>query len=62
MRTAASEGEANAALLRLFAGRFGVSVRDIGLVAGAVARIRQLRVGGVGPVLAAALEKISAIG
>jgi hypothetical protein len=57
VRSAASDGEANAALLRLMAGALGVPARDVSLLAGDRARIKRLRIGGDGPALAAALEK-----
>ena len=62
VRAAASEGEANAALVTLIAKTLGVAVRDVSLVAGASARLKQLRVSGAGAALAATLEKICAIG
>ncbi len=62
VRAAASEGEANAALVKLIAKTLGVAVRDVGLVAGASARLKQLRISGAGAALAATLEKICAMG
>jgi uncharacterized protein (TIGR00251 family) len=62
VRAAASEGEANAALVRLLAKALGVAPRDVSLVAGATARIKRLKIGGTGAALAAALEKICTIG
>ena len=62
VRAAASEGEANAALVKLVAKTLGVAVRDVSLVAGASARLKQLRVSGAGAALAATLEKICAMG
>ena len=62
VRAAASEGEANAALVKLIAKTLGVAVRDVSLVAGASARLKQLRISGAGAILAATLEKICAIG
>lgn len=62
VRAAASEGEANAALIKLVAKALGVAPRDITLVAGATARLKRLKVNGAGAALAAALEKICAIG
>jgi uncharacterized protein (TIGR00251 family) len=56
VRAAASEGEANAALVKLLAAALGIAARDVVLVAGGTARIKRLRIAGVGPVLAAALE------
>jgi uncharacterized protein len=62
VRAAASEGEANAALVRLIARMLGVPPRDVALVAGATARIKRVRIAGDAATLAAALEKICAIG
>ena len=55
-----SEGEANAALVKLIAKAVGVPPRDVSLVAGATARIKRLAISGDGPTLVAALEKIAA--
>jgi uncharacterized protein YggU (UPF0235/DUF167 family) len=60
VRVAPSEGEANAALIRLIATAVGVPPRDVSLVAGATARIKRLNISGDGPALVAALEKIAA--
>jgi uncharacterized protein (TIGR00251 family) len=57
-----SEGEANAALVRLVAKAVGVPPRDVALAAGATARIKRLIISGDGPPLIAALEKIAAKG
>ena len=62
VRAAASEGEANAALIRLLAGTLDIAPRNISVVAGATARIKRLRIAGPPPALAAALEKICAVG
>ena len=62
VRAAASEGEANAALMKLIAKTLGVAGRDVGLVAGASARLKHLRISGAGATLAATLEKICAMG
>jgi len=62
VRAAASEGEANAALVRLLAGTLDIAPRHISVVAGATARIKRLRIAGPPPALAAALEKICAVG
>ena len=58
VRAAPSDGEANAALVRLMAKALGVASRDVTLVAGATARIKRLEVAGAGPALAAALAGI----
>ena len=62
VRAAASEGEANAALIKLIAKTLGVAVGDVSLVTGAGARLKRLRISGAGATLAATLEKICAIG
>ena len=62
VRAAASEGEANAALIQLIAKTLGVAARDVSLVAGASARLKRLRIGGSGAALAATLEKICGLG
>jgi uncharacterized protein len=62
VRAAASEGEANAALVKLIAKMLGVGVRDVSLVAGANARLKRVKINGAGALLAAALEKICAMG
>ncbi|HUI94826.1 MAG TPA: DUF167 family protein [Xanthobacteraceae bacterium] len=60
VRAAASEGEANAALVKLLAGALDVAPRSVSLVAGETARIKRLRIEGPGAALAAALERILA--
>jgi uncharacterized protein YggU (UPF0235/DUF167 family) len=62
VRAAPSEGEANAALVRLVAKAVGVPPRDVALTAGATARIKRLVISGDGPPLIAALEKIAVKG
>jgi uncharacterized protein YggU (UPF0235/DUF167 family) len=62
VRAAASEGEANAALIRLLARTIRVPTGAITLVAGATSRSKRLRIAGAGPAITAALEKIVAIG
>ena len=57
VRAAATEGEANAALITLLARSAGVPPRSVALVSGATARIKRLTIAGHGPTLAAALEK-----
>lgn len=56
VRAAASDGEANAALVQLVAKSLKVAPRQVSLVAGDTARIKRLEVAGTGPALAAALE------
>ena len=61
VRAAASEGEANAAVLRVVAAALGVPGRTVRLVAGGRGRVKRLRDGGGrAPALAAALERICA--
>ena len=50
MRAAASNGEANAALIRLLARSLDVAPRAVSLVAGETARIKRLTIAGPGPV------------
>jgi uncharacterized protein (TIGR00251 family) len=59
VRAAPSEGEANAALIKLIAKALGVAPRQVTLASGATARIKRLTVAGEGTALAAALEKIA---
>jgi uncharacterized protein len=61
VRPAASEGEANAALIRLLATALGVAARDVSLVTGGKARIKRLKIAGAAAALVAALEKICPI-
>ena len=60
VRAVPSDGEANAALVRLIAKAIGVPPRDVVLAAGATVRIKRLAISGDGPTLIAALEKIVA--
>ncbi len=60
VRAAASEGEANAALVRLLARALDVAPRGVSVVAGETARIKRLKIDGPGPALAAALERVIA--
>lgn len=62
VRAPASEGQANAALIQLIARALGVAPRAVTMVAGDTARIKRLQIAGEGRALAAALEKIAAIG
>jgi uncharacterized protein (TIGR00251 family) len=59
VRAAASEGEANAALLRLLAKSLKVASAQVSLVAGASARVKRIKIAGAGPALADALHKIA---
>ena len=60
VRAVASEGAANAALMRVFAAALGVPARAVSLVAGGRGRVKRLQIGGDGATLAAALERICA--
>ena len=51
-----------AALLGLVAKAIGVAPRNVTLMAGATSRIKRLKIDGHPPALAAALEKICAVG
>jgi hypothetical protein len=61
VRAAASEGEANDALVKLLARALAVPPRDVSLLAGATSRIKRVAIAGDGPTFAAALEKIAAV-
>ena len=61
VRAAATEGEANRALIDLLAHAAGVPPRDVTLVSGATARVKRLAIAGHGPSLAAALEKLAGV-
>jgi uncharacterized protein (TIGR00251 family) len=58
VRAAPSDGEANAALVRLLAGALGLAPRHVRLVAGDKARVKRLRIDGDGAALAAALRRL----
>lgn len=58
VRAAPSEGEANAALLRLIAKALGVPPRHVTLVSGAASRIKRIAIAGDGHTLAEMLEKM----
>jgi uncharacterized protein YggU (UPF0235/DUF167 family) len=55
VRAAATEGEANDALMRLVARAVGVAPRAVSLTAGATARIKRLHIAGEAGTIAAAL-------
>jgi len=61
VRAPASEGAANAALVKLVARALAVPPRDVVLAGGATARIKRLTIAGDGPTLAAALEKLTRV-
>jgi len=62
VRAAPTEGEANAALIRMMAKSLDVALRQVTLASGAAARRKRLMVAGDGAKLAATLEKITAAG
>jgi uncharacterized protein len=62
VRAAASDDQANEALMGLIAKALGVARRDVSLASGATARLKRLKVAGTGVALATALENICAIG
>ncbi|HXF89136.1 MAG TPA: DUF167 family protein [Xanthobacteraceae bacterium] len=57
VRAAASEGEANAALVRLMAATLRIAPRDVSLVGGATSRLKRLKIAGDGAALAALLAR-----
>ena len=59
VRAAASDGEANEALIRLIAGAIGIAPRKVSLVAGATARVKRLMIEGDGKMLGTALERLA---
>jgi|SRR5215468_11246042 len=59
VRAAASDGEANSALIRLIATAMDVPQRAVILAAGPTGRVKRLVISGDGPTLIAALEKIT---
>jgi len=61
VRAPASEGEANAGLVRLIAHALGVAPSNVTLAAGATARIKRLTIAGKGAAMVAVLEKIVSI-
>jgi len=61
VRAAASEGEANAALVSLIARTLAVPPSRVTLIAGAAARIKRLNVMGDTGAIAAALERIMGV-
>jgi uncharacterized protein len=59
VRAAASDGDANEALIRLIARAAGVAPRAVRLVAGATARLKRLHIDGDGTALGAALARVA---
>jgi len=60
VRAAPADGDANDALIRLIAAKFGVARSTVSLVRGAAARIKVLRLAGDPETLAAACERMLA--
>jgi uncharacterized protein (TIGR00251 family) len=58
VRAAATEGEANKALMRLLARAAGVAPRAVRLVGGATARLKRLHIDGDSAALGAALARV----
>lgn len=58
VRAAPSEGEANAALLRLLSKALKVPVSRVSIISGASARLKRVRIVGEGPALAAAMGRM----
>ena len=61
VRAAPTEGEANAALVKVIAGALKIAPRTIELASGATARIKRLKIDGDAAALTAALEKIAGV-
>lgn len=59
VRSAPSEGEANAAVNKLVAKALGIAPSHVRLEAGTTSRIKTLYISGDGPILIAALEKLA---
>lgn len=62
VRAAASEGAANAALIRLIAAAMDVAPSRVTLTGGATARLKRIKVTGDGQELAAVLERLCGSG
>jgi uncharacterized protein (TIGR00251 family) len=58
VRAAATEGEANDALMRLLARAVGVAPRAVSLIAGATSRLKRVHIGGDPGALAIALTRV----
>jgi hypothetical protein len=58
VRAAASEGAANAAVIRLLAQTLAVPARAVELMAGAGGRVKRLQISGEGAALPAELERV----
>jgi uncharacterized protein len=59
VRAAPSDGAANAALIRLLGKALRVPPGRIGIVSGAIARVKRIKIAGAGAELAAALARLS---
>ena len=62
VRAAASEGEANSALMQLIARSLAVPPSRVSLIAGETARIKRLKIAGNAGVLATSLELLTGVG
>jgi uncharacterized protein len=62
VRAAASDGEANAALVRLLAGALDTAPRQVSIVAGTTARLKQVKIEGDARDLAALLTRFAGSG
>jgi uncharacterized protein (TIGR00251 family) len=62
VRAAASDGEANNALVQLIARTLAVPPTSVSLVVGETARIKRLRIAGNAGALAANLERLTGVG
>jgi uncharacterized protein len=58
VRAAATEGEANDALIRLLASAVGVAPRAVSVIGGATSRLKRVHIGGDPGVLAIALTRV----
>jgi uncharacterized protein (TIGR00251 family) len=62
VRAAPSEGEANAALIKLVARALGTAARDVSIVGGATARLKRVKIAGDAARLSMALAKLGSGG
>jgi uncharacterized protein (TIGR00251 family) len=58
VRAAASDGEANAALVRLVAKSLAIAPRQVSLIAGATGRLKRLKIAGQAAALAETLANV----
>jgi uncharacterized protein YggU (UPF0235/DUF167 family) len=61
VRAAASEGEANSALVQLIARTLAVPPTRVSLIAGETARIKRLKIAGDAGALATSLERLTGV-